>query len=134
MRIDLALSLAIRWVLTIVFAIFALIHIEHIISGGWNRVDLHWELIDVVYGGLAVVVVCGLLTRRRASVIAMYTYSLSQLAIITFLSLINKTWLPYTDFHGQNVLMALAVLHILAIVGEGYVLKLNFAYWLKKHI
>ena len=123
MKLGQAVSFAIRLLLSAVFAVFAVIHIQHMLSPDWASIGLHWRVVDVFYSLMAIIVIAGFMNNARASVIALYSYSLSQLAIIALLAVLDKTWLPYTSFQGANVLLAVAILHVLALVGEGFVIK-----------
>lgn len=129
MKLGQAVSFAIRLLLSAMFAIFAVIHIQHILSPDWSSMSIHWRIVDVFYSLMALIVIAGFMNNARASVIALYSYSLSQLAIIAFLAISSKTWLPYTSFQGADVLLAVAVLHVLALLGEGFVIKQRIDYF-----
>ena len=108
-------------IVALFYAYGAAIHFLNILSltgFDWTTAPLKWQVLDVVYLILDVLVVFGLVRGRKVGYVAFYLAALSQIVLYTLL----KSWITDAspDFavpdEQQSYLTALVVFHIFTLV------------------
>jgi len=103
------------------YAYGALVHVLNMagLRGfNWLSAPVKWQILDVVYLGLDLVVAFGLWQRWRASIVAFYVAAVSQIALYT----IGRSWImdvPEAFAQGPEAmayLNGLVVFHLLSLV------------------
>jgi len=76
------------WIVAAFYAYGALVHVLNMLGltgFDWRSAPLKWQALDVIYLILDVLVVVGLILRRRIGFIAFYLAALSQIVLYTLL-------------------------------------------------
>ena len=80
------------WVVALFYAYGALVHVANMLSMtgfDWSSAPLKWQVLDIVYLVIDVIVVAGLLLRWKAGVIVFYLAAFSQIVLYTIL----RSWI-----------------------------------------
>ena len=90
------------WVLAIITAFYAYGALVHVLNMAgmsgfvWREAPLKWQLLDVVYLALDLIVCAGLVRRWRSAIVAFYVASASQIVLYTLL----RDWIMDTFCEG----------------------------------
>ncbi len=116
------------WVVALFYAYGALVHVMNMLSMtgfDWSSAPLKWQILDIAYLIIDVVVVAGLLLRWQAGVIAFYLAAFSQIVLYTAL----RSWIidVPTEFavsdEQQSYLTVLVVFHCVTLILLTFALK-----------
>lgn len=122
------LGLIVLVLISAFYAYGALVHILNMVGlrgFDWLSAPLKWQVLDVVYLALDVVVALGLWQRWRASIIAFYVAAFSQIALYT----IGRSWImdvpePFEQGpEAMTYLNGLVVFHVLSLALVTFALK-----------
>ena len=125
----LAASLII-WTVALFYAYGAVVHVMNMLSltgFDWRTAPAKWQVLDVVYLAIDVVVVAGLLLSWKAGYIAFYLAALSQIVLYTVL----RGWI--TDVPAefavsdeqQSYLTGLVVFHCVTLLLITFALRIR---------
>ena len=80
------IATGIFWVIALLYAYGALVHMMNILGltgFQWSRAPLKWQLLDIVYLGLDLLVVVGFIAQWKLSYAAFYLAATSQIILYT---------------------------------------------------
>ena len=86
------ISNIILWIVALFYAYGAFVHVANIagLNGfDWLTAPLKWQILDVAYLGLDIVVALGLIIGRRIGVVAFFVAAVSQILLYT----IFRAWI-----------------------------------------
>jgi len=114
-------SRIILWVIAAFYAYGAYEHIASIAGGHgytWSEAPLKWQITDIVYLALDIVVVVGFLLRWRIGVVAFFIVAISQILLFTVLrSWVVDVPVKFTPAPAHlSYLTMVVIFHIVAIV------------------
>ncbi len=135
MSIKRSISLGIKTLLAGGFGVLAIYHAAHLSQiEYWFNLSPYWLFIDVFYGLLGIIVFIGLTAKIRASVLALYIYSLTQIVLISFAWKWLSTDMFYRLINIDSITLSLLIsFHLLALLTESYLLKRNVDWIIKIH-
>ena len=87
-RIPQRIATGIFWVIALFYAYGALVHMMNILGltgFQWSKAPLKWQLLDIVYLGLDLLVVVGFFAQWKLSYAAFYLAATSQIILYTAL-------------------------------------------------
>ena len=120
------------WVVALFYAYGAVVHVMNMLSltgFDWSAAPLKWQVLDIVYLVIDVVVVAGLLLRWKAGVVAFYLAALSQIVLYTVL----RSWIidVPTEFavseDQQSYLTGLVVFHCVTLLLVTFAVRIRLA-------
>lgn len=118
----------ILWIVALFYSYGALVHVMNMLSMtgfDWSSAPLKWQVLDIVYLVIDVVVVAGFLLRWKAGAIAFYLAASSQIVLYTVL----RSWIidVPAEFAVSDVqrsyLTGLVVFHCLTLILVTFALR-----------
>ena len=118
----------ILWIVALFYSYGALVHVMNMLSMtgfDWSSAPLKWQVLDIVYLVIDVVVVAGFLLHWKAGAIAFYLAALSQIVLYTVL----RSWIidVPAEFAVSDVqrsyLTGLVVFHCLTLILVTFALR-----------
>ncbi len=116
------------WIVALFYAYGALVHVMNMLSMtgfDWSSAPLKWQILDIAYLVIDVVVVGGFLLRWKAGAIAFYLAALSQIVLYTFL----RSWIIDVPIEfavsdeQQSYLNGLVVFHCVTLILVTFALR-----------
>ena len=120
------------WIVALFYAYGSLVHVMNMLSltgFDWRSAPVKWQVLDVVYLVIDVVVVAGLLLSWKAGYVAFYLAALSQIVLYTAF----RSWIIDVppDFavsdQQRSYLTGLVVFHCVTLVLVTFALKIKLA-------